>query len=54
MKVIDDICDFIFYVDRYKTNYNLYLENYWKTHIFLLLKLFSNFLNLWFRELKFT
>jgi hypothetical protein len=37
-----------------KQNYNLYLENYWRTHIFLLQKSFSNFLNLRFRELKFT
>jgi hypothetical protein len=28
-----------------KQNYNLYLENYWITHIFLLQKPFSNFLN---------
>jgi hypothetical protein len=37
-----------------KQKYNLYLDNYWRTHIFLLPKLFNNFLNLWFRELKFT
>jgi hypothetical protein len=46
MKVIGDIYDIFFYVDRYKTNYNLYLDNYWRTHNFLLRKLFSNFLNL--------
>jgi hypothetical protein len=34
MKVIDDIYDLFFYVDEYKTNYNLYLKNYWRTHIF--------------------
>jgi hypothetical protein len=47
MKVIDDIFDFIFFmwIDT-KQNYNLYLENYWRTYIFLLPKLFSNFLNL--------
>jgi hypothetical protein len=35
MKVIDDICDFYFFmwIDT-KQNYNLYLENYWRTHIF--------------------
>jgi hypothetical protein len=26
--VIGDIYDIFFYVDRYKTNYNLYLDNY--------------------------
>jgi hypothetical protein len=44
MKVIDDICDLFFWWDRYK-NYNIYLENYWRIYIFLLSKLFSNFLN---------
>jgi hypothetical protein len=29
-----------------KQNYNIYLENYRRTHIFLLYKPFSNFLNL--------
>jgi hypothetical protein len=29
-----------------KQNYNLYLENYWRTYIFLLQKSFNNFLNL--------
>jgi hypothetical protein len=29
-----------------KQNYNLYLENYGRTHIFLLQKSFSNLLNL--------
>jgi hypothetical protein len=53
MKVIGDICDLFFYMDKHKTKLQLYLENYWRSHIFLLPKLFSN-LNLCFKELKFT
>jgi hypothetical protein len=45
MKVIDGICDFFMRIYT-KQNYNLYLENYWRIHIFLLPKLFSNFLNM--------
>ena len=52
MKVVVDMCDFFIWIDS-KQKYNIYLESYWRTHNFLLPKLFSNSLNQWIRELKF-
>jgi hypothetical protein len=46
MKVIDNICDFIFYVDRYKTKIQPIFRELLENSHFLLPKLFSNFLNL--------
>jgi hypothetical protein len=54
MKLIDDICDLFFYVDRYKIKLQPIFRELLVNSYFLLTKLFSNFLNLWFRELKFT
>jgi hypothetical protein len=42
--VVVDMCDFFIWIDS-KQKYNIYLESYWRTHNFLLPKLFSNSLN---------
>jgi hypothetical protein len=54
MKVIDDICDLFFNVDRYQIKLKSIFRELLENSHFLLTKLFSNFLNMWFRELKFT